>query len=130
MDQRKLKLCHARELIARFLNLGGVEAWDLDKDAVAPHRADHRLAAAKIIDPLTDHFDCLIEHGARDLLFSRNQADEERSAALNIEAKLNFFLRRPDRDKAESDQQRHQYHRQQSLPRPEVGGKIPPEKNQ
>src|SRR5438477_6318378 len=130
MDERKLELCHARELVARFLNFGSVEAGDLDQDAVVANRTDDRLVTTKIVHTLTNDLDGLIQHRACDLLLSRNQTDQKGGAALDIETKLNFFLRRPDGRDTERNQQYHQRAGERSLTRPKVCGEIPPEKDQ
>src|SRR4029434_5992627 len=43
INQTEFQLRHARELIARFLDLGGVESWDLHQNAVVRDGTDYRL---------------------------------------------------------------------------------------
>ena len=62
--------------------------------------------------------------------FCWHEPDEKGSAALNIEAELNFLTRRPNRHDAEGNQQEHEQRREQPLPRPEIGREIPTEKDE
>ncbi len=77
MDQRELELGHARKLLARFLDLRGIEPGDLHQDAVIAYWANDRFAAAEIVDPLADHLDRLVEHALGYFLLRADQPDEE-----------------------------------------------------
>src|SRR5260370_11174370 len=130
MDQGEFQFRHARKLFARLLNLRRVETGDLYQNAIVPDRTDDRLADAKIIDSFTDHFDCLVEHSLVHVLVASDKANEERSAALNIETELDLLLRRPDPRDAERSQQLTQRGPCNQFPQPNVGGEIPAQQNQ
>src|SRR5438046_8835376 len=105
INQAKLELGHARELIPCFLNFCGVESRNLDENSIAPDRTDDRFASAEVIDAFANDLDCLVEHGFIDRLIARNEPDEKGSSALDIETERDLFLRLPDRDDAEPNEQ-------------------------
>ena len=130
INQAKLQLRDARELISRLLNLSGVQSWNLDKNPIAADRTDDWFAAAKIIDALANDLDRLVEHALVHFFVAALQPDEEGRAALNVEAERDFFLWRPDRDDAESDEKQHQRGCEQVFPEALIGRKVPPEENE
>ena len=129
-NETKLQLRHAGKLFARFPDFFGAEAGNLNQNAIVRDRTDHRLADSKHVHPFSDHFDCLVEHSLVHFLVTAHQTDQERSAALNIEAKLNFFFRRPNRRDAECDQQHHKRTREHALSQPDFGCEIPTEQDE
>ena len=62
INQTKFELRYARELVPRFLDLGGVEPGNLHQDPVRSDRTDDRFAAAEVIHAFADDFDRLVEH--------------------------------------------------------------------
>src|SRR5713101_3234653 len=62
INETKFEFGHARELITRFLNLGGIEPGNLDKNPIAADRTDDWFADAEVIDPFANDFDGLVEH--------------------------------------------------------------------
>ena len=91
INKAEFELGHARKLIARFLDLRGIEPRNLDENTIVADRTDDRLATAKIIDAFANDFDRLLEHRFGDILFSLHQADEKGSATLNIQAERDFL---------------------------------------
>jgi hypothetical protein len=130
VNKTELELRHARQLIARFLNLSRVETGNLDQNPIAADRTNNWLPSTKVIDALANDLDCLVEHAFIDRLVSANEPDEKRSAALNIETERDLFLRRPDRDDAERHEQEHQRGCKQAFPQALVGREIPPEEDE
>ena len=69
---------HTLELGFRLIELVGVEAGDLDQDAILALRSDDRFADAVLVHALADDFHCLIEQVGSNAAFRlRNEADQE-----------------------------------------------------
>src|SRR5437879_6086307 len=123
-DKAKLEFRHPGKLFPHFLDLRGIETWNLDQDPVVPDWADNRFADAKNVDTFPNYLDRLVEHSLVHVLVAAHQADQKGRAALNIEAELNFFPRRRDRGDAERDQQHDQRGREQSFSSSDVSCEI------
>ncbi len=130
VNQTEFELRDTRELIARFLNLCGIEPRNLNENSIVPNRTDNWFARAKVIDPFANDFDGLVEHALVHFFVAALQPDEEGRAALNVEAERDFFLWRPDRDDAESEEKQHQRGCEQAFPEALIGRKVPPEENE
>ena len=116
INQAELQLRNPRELVARFLDLGRVESWDLHQDAVVRDGTDYRLADSKRVNTLANDLDRLVKHALSDFFVATFQPNQEGSAALNVQAKRDLLLWRPDRDNAGNDKQQHERHCQQPFP--------------
>ena len=66
INQAEFELGYTRKLIARLLDLRGIEPWNLNQNSVLTDRADDRFAAAEIIDAFADDFDGLVEQTRSD----------------------------------------------------------------
>jgi hypothetical protein len=132
INQSKLELRDSRELLSRLDDLGRIQPRNLHQDPIGPDRTNDGLAAAEIIDALANHLDGLVEIRFRQssVALGWHKPDEEGSAALNIEAELNFFARGPDRHDAENDEQHHEQGGDEPFSRSVVGREIPPEENE
>ena len=102
-------------MFPRLLDFRRVEARNLNQNPIVTDGADDRLANAEVIDALSDHFDRLVEHSLVHFFVATHQANQERRAALDIEAELDLVSWRPDCGDAERHQQHDQCRGEQSL---------------
>ena len=77
VNHPKLESCHTRQLIARFLNLGSIQSWDLNKDAIDTDGTDDWFAAAKIIHALSNDFHRLTKHSLCHFLVAFHQSNKK-----------------------------------------------------
>jgi hypothetical protein len=74
-------------LFTGSLELGGIEAWNLDKDPLGALWRNDRLTNAELVDALTDDLDRLLEHVRGDLLAVLwHQLQKEGGAASQIKS--------------------------------------------
>src|SRR5690606_21920307 len=67
MNEAELQLRDLLQLFASLLELRGVEARDLDKDAVRAGRRDDRFARSHRVHTLANRFDRLVDQLGRNL---------------------------------------------------------------
>ena len=68
IDKAKFELRYSRKLVTRLLDFGGIQPGNLNQNSILTDWADDRFAAAKIINPLPNDLDCLIEQSGRNRL--------------------------------------------------------------
>src|ERR1041384_1538500 len=100
MNHAELELRYPGQLIACFLNFGGIETGNLDQNPIAPDRTDYRFADSKHVNQLSNHLDCLVEHALGRYVVAALKSDEERCAAFDVETERDLLLGRPERGDA------------------------------
>ena len=124
----EFQFSHALELCLSLINLLGIEPCNLHQDTIFPLRADDRFAESKLVHAFADDLDRLLKGGGVDLCAGlRDEFDEKRCPALQIEPKTDFLRRWPNLLKAECGKQNCQDQAEPALPQSDLGGKIPAE---
>ena len=143
MHQAELEFRDFLQLLARLLDFRGVEPGNLHKDPVLALRRDHRLADAELVHALVDDSHRLFDHALVNFPVAfLDEADQERRAALQIEAKLQFatldhlarcvldVIRRIRGKQAKAREEQRENRAEDALARAKLGGEIPSEEDQ
>ena len=126
MHLGEFQLRHALKLLAGRLDLGRIEAGDLDEDAPGSLGGNHRLPDTVGIHTLADHVDGLLQHVGGDFLaVLRDQLKQEGCSSAQIQTEADLLFRRCGRVQAEQQQQDRQRQAEPALFPVTLRGEIP-----